>query len=66
MKTIVVKEDVRFLGVGYSPGDEPIEVSDEVAGELVKIGCAEIVEGEAAGGGYEAGSANTSGAGTKE
>lgn len=42
MKNVIITQDVRFLGVGYSPGEDPVEVPDEVADELQKLGCAEL------------------------
>lgn len=46
MKKIYIIEDVRFLGVGYSPNEDLIEVEDEVAEGLLKINCAILAEEE--------------------
>jgi hypothetical protein len=42
MKTVLIKQDVRFLGVGYSVTGKPIPIEDDaVADELIKLGFAE-------------------------
>lgn len=41
MKTILITQDVRFLGVGYSVTGKAIPVEDDAATELIKLGFAE-------------------------
>jgi len=40
MQKIIIIESVRFLGVGYSPGNPAIEVDDKTAVELIRLGFA--------------------------
>ena len=63
MKTLIVTESVRILGDDYQASDEPIEVVDAVAAEMLKFGFGKEADAVPDGGtaGDTAGSTSESG-----